>query len=362
MKVGFGLYSHMLTKDFYRFARQCGATHVVVHLVDYTAGSSASGANQQPVGDTGGWGVAGTGRERWSLESLLRLKRELAEEGLTLEAIENFDPADWYDILLDGPHREEQMTHLKKVVQTVGEAGIPILGYNFSLAGVASRTTGPFARGGAQSVAMTEVDERPLPRGMVWNMVYDREAYGDGSVAEPRATVSHDELWRRLTGFLEELVPVAEAAGVRLAAHPDDPPAARVRGTPRLVYRPDLYQKLIDAVPSRSNGLEFCLGTIAEMADGDLYDAVDTYARQGAIAYVHFRNVHGKVPQYHETFIDEGDIDFSRVVRILERNGFDGMLIPDHAPDMTCDAPWHAGMAFAMGYISALLQSQGVKR
>lgn len=44
---------------------------------------------------------------------------------------------------------------------------------------------------------------------------------------------------------------MAEEAGVRLAAHPDDPPLDYVRGQPRLVYQPDMYQRLLDIVPSR---------------------------------------------------------------------------------------------------------------
>jgi mannonate dehydratase len=152
---------------------------------------------------------------------------------------------------------------------------------------------------------------------------------------------------------------VAEEAGVTLAAHPDDPPLLTVRQQPRLVYQPQLYQKLIDLKPSPRNALEFCVGTIAEMsAQGldDLYQAVETYSRQGKLAYVHLRNVHGKVPFYKETFIDDGDVDILRVLRILKRNGFDGVLIPDHAPQMSCAAPWHAGMAYALGYLRAALQ------
>ena len=55
--------------------------------------------------------------------------------------------------------------------------------------------------------------------------------------------------------------------------------------------------------------------------------------------------------------MDDGDIDMLRVLRILKRNGFDGVLIPDHTPQMTCGAPWHAGMAYALGYMRAALQT-----
>ena len=63
--------------------------------------------------------------------------------------------------------------------------------------------------------------------------------------------------------------------------------------------------------------LEFCRGTLAEMTEGDIYEAVDTYRRQQRLAYVHFRNVTGKVPFYKETFVDDGDVDLLRVLRIL---------------------------------------------
>ncbi len=89
----------------------------------------------------------------------------------------------------------------------------------------------------------------------------------------------------------------------------------------------------------------------------DVYGAVETYSRQGKLAYVHLRNVRGQVPFYKETFIDEGDVDILRVLRILKRNNFNGVIIPDHAPQMSCAAPWHAGMAYALGYLRAALQT-----
>ena len=238
------------------------------------------------------------------------------------------------------------------MIRNVGRAGIPVFGYNFSLAGVAGRVKGPFARGEAEAVGMDGYYETPIPQGMVWNMVYDTDA-----PAGTMPPTTHEQLWGRLKDFLDAIIPVAEEAGVTMAAHPDDPPAPTMRATPRLVYQPSMYQRLIDLKPSSSNGLEFCLGSLAEMTEGDIYDVVDTYSRQEKIAYIHFRNVHGKVPAYRETFVDEGDIDMLRVIGILKKNGFNGVLIPDHAPQMSCAAPWHAGMAFALGYMKAALQA-----
>jgi len=351
MKLGFGLYRQMLNDEHYRFAKQCGATHLVVHLVDYFGDEKNSKDNaNQPIGDTDGWGSAGQG-QLWSLEELLNLKADINKHGLELEAIENFDPAMWHDILLDGPQKEAQMELVKEQIRIVGKAGIPVFGYNFSLAGVSSRDIGPYARAGAESVGMNgTVDETPVPNGMVWNMMYDANA-PEGIL--PR--IDHDELWRRLQYFLDNIIPVAEEAGVKMAAHPDDPPMPYVRNTPRLVYQPDMYQKLIDMKPSISNNLEFCLGSIAEMTEGDVHEATDHYSEQGKVAYIHFRNIVGKVPNYKEVFVDEGDIDMVRILRILKKNGFEGTLIPDHTPQMTCDGAWYAGMAYAMGFMKAAM-------
>lgn len=359
MKLGFGLYRHQLNDDHFRFARQCGATHLVVHCTDYfnQADRSVNRSDDQPTGDAFGWGAAGDPDKLWSAEELIDLRDRAARHGLTLYALENLDPAHWHDILLDGPLRARHVENVRTIVRNMSAAGISVLGYNFSLAGVYGRQRGPWARGGAESVGLDGGirDDSPIPTGMVWNMRYAR-TLGPGTIPP----VSYEQLWDRLRRFLADILPTAEQAGVRLALHPDDPPLPMLRGTPRLVYQPTMYDRLLDLHPSRCNALEYCLGTLTEMTErgegcAAIYDAVDRHSRRGALAYVHVRNVRGVVPDYHETFIDEGDLDMPRVLAILHRNGFDGVLIPDHAPLMSCPAGWHAGMAFAMGYLKALL-------
>ena len=350
MKIGLGLYRHMLTRDNYDFARQAGCTHIVAHLVDYFNQGSSNPRNNQPSGAKyEPWGYAGDPDKLWTVEELKTLRREIEDAGLALAAIENLDPAHWHDILLDGPQRSQQIEKVKTVIRRLGHAGIPVLGYNFSLAGVCGRVTAPLGRGRAITLGMDgPAEDEPIPNGTIWNMVYERDA-----PAGTLPSISHDELWQRLQRFLEEVIPVAEESGVRLAAHPDDPPMPTMRQQPRLVYQPHMYQKLIDLAPSRSNALELCVGTMAEMTEGNIYDAVDRYSRQGKIAYIHLRNVAGKVPHYRETFIDEGEVDMIRILGILQRNGFDGVIIPDHTPQMTCAAPWHAGMAHTIGFMLA---------
>src|ERR1051325_10982875 len=214
MKLGLGLYRHMLTRENFQFARQAGATHLVAHLVDYFKGGANNPRDNQPTGTDEGWGVAGDPDNLWTLHELTDLRKAVEAEGLKLEAIENFDPAHWHDVLLDGPKKKAQLENVKTIIRRLGKAGIPIMGYNFSIAGVCGRVTGPFARGDALSVGMNGAFETPVPNGMVWNMIYDPTA-PTGTVAP----ITHEELWRRLGDFLSEIVPVAEEAGVKLAAH-----------------------------------------------------------------------------------------------------------------------------------------------
>jgi mannonate dehydratase len=351
MKPGLGLYKQMLTAENFRFARQAGAEAIVAHLVDYfPGGPRIPDARSVPRG----WGVASR-FDIWTVDELVELRRSVEAEGLELAAIENFEIGHWYAVLLDGSRKEEQLEGLQALIRNVGAAGIPIIGYNFSLAAVWGHMTGPFGRGGAESVRFDRSQTPPeteIPRGMVWNMIYDPDAPEDETIGE----VGDDEMWSRLSDFLHAVVPVAEEAGVRLAIHPDDPPMTRLRRTARIATHPDRLQRILEIVPSRANALEFCQGTIAEMPDVDVYETIERFAAAGNIAYVHFRNVRGHVPDYTEVFIDEGDVDMIEALRRYVRCGFDGVIIPDHTPQMTCAAPWHAGMAYALGYIRAALR------
>ena len=346
MNLGLGLYRHMLTLENYTFARQCGATHIVAHLTDYFAESTTL-----PGQSSTGWGLTDCDVEVWSKRSLARLRAEINSAGLELAALENFDPGLWYDVLLGGPKQAEQLEFLKEIIQNMGAVGIPVMGYNFSIAGVAGWSKGPFARGGATSVGFFQDDAlglSPIPNGHIWNMVYDQSA-PEGTIPP----INHDQLWANLHAFHSAILPVAEEAGVQIAAHPDDPPMPTMRGHARLVWQPRFYDKMFADNPSPANRAELCIGSVAEMTEGDIYEDVDRWSSANRVGYVHLRNVRGMVPEYREVFIDEGDVDIPRILSILHDNGFDGTIIPDHTPQISCDAPWHAGMAFALGFMRA---------
>jgi mannonate dehydratase len=348
MKLGLGLYRHLLTRDNFRFARQCGCTHLIVHLAEYYAEEVVPSTN-----DRKNYGTSMAADPIWEFENLQALQKMAREEGLEIYGIENFSPADWYDVLLDGPCKERQMEFLKKIITNTGKAGIRAFGYNFSLAGVWGHQKKSAARGGALTTCF-KADElpidSPIPQGEVWNMNYDSSSSCQGFLPE----LDSEELWERFHWFLQRIMPAAEEAGIEMALHPDDPPMPFMRRMPRLVYRADLYQRALDLVPSPANKIEFCMGSIQEMEGSDIYEAIKKY--RGKLSYIHFRNVKGKIPDYQEVFLDEGDIDMLRCLRLLHETGFEGPMVPDHTPEILCAAPWHAGMAFALGYMRAGMQ------
>ena len=182
MKLGLGLYRHQLNAEHYHFAKQCGCTHLVIHLVDYFRSSRSNQPGDQPCGDDAGWGLAGDPDKLWTLEELAAIKKEINAHGLELEAIENFDPAHWHDILLDGPKKLQQIENVKAIIRNVGAAGIPTFGYNFSIAGVAGRVKGKLRAAKPRPLAWTVRWTSHCP--MVWRGTWS-------SIKTPRREIFH---------------------------------------------------------------------------------------------------------------------------------------------------------------------------
>ncbi len=334
MKPGVALRRPNLDRpDDMRFVRQLGVTHVVTRF---------------PL-------LAGRGI--WEFADLLRLRTYVESFGLKLEAIENFPQSFWHKILLGEQGRDQQMENLKQTVRNVGKAGIPILGYYFSLARVWGHWRAYTAGGGRGGAGIKSFDYERVKDAPSISRAELLGVSGGDAPAGSVPDVGVEEMWRRFRYFLENLVPVAEEAGVKLAAHPDDPPVPILRNTGRLLTSHDAYQRMVDLAPSPSNGMEFCQGTVTEMGE-DIYDAIRRFGGQKKIFYVHFRNVRGDFPtKFDEVFIDEGDVDMIRAMRTYRDVGYDGVMIPDHSPLVRAPGSWHAGIAFALGYMKAAMQA-----
>ena len=341
MKLGLGVRNGFFNHEYLSFAQQLGVTHIIVFR---------PGEELLPSSKDG----------YWSLDDLLAMKKMAAKYNIEIGGMENFKLNHWDQIVLKGPGREQQMECVKRTISNLGKAGIPIMGYNFSIAGVWGRVDGPNARGGAISPRcareVSPPEDTPIPNGTFMNFVIRPDA--PKGFLEP---VTSEEMWDRVKWFLERILPVAEEAGVSLAAHPEDPPIPVLRGMGRMLIRPEYYDRLFSIVPSDNIKVEFCQGTFAEMPGVDVYESIEKFASINKIAYVHFRNVRGKYPDYREVFVDEGDVDMVKALKLYKKHGFDGIFMPDHTPAFTaCPESPYAATAHAIGYMKGIMQALDV--
>jgi mannonate dehydratase len=157
--------------------------------------------------------------------------------------------------------------------------------------------------------------------------------------------IGEKELRENLLSFLREIIPVAEASGVLLAIHPDDPPFSLL-GLPRVVSNKNDIEQILSTIDSPSNGITLCTGSFGAGYKNDLVDMTEKFA--GRINFVHLRNVARNEDGYflEDNHLD-GDIDLYKVMRTLlteqKRRIDEGRkdrrmpMRPDHGHLMTPD-------------------------
>lgn len=142
---------------------------------------------------------------------------------------------------------------------------------------------------------------------------YDRA--GISAAIEEFTRIGNDNYRRNLFTFLEEVIPVAEEAGVLMAIHPDDPPFS-LFGLPRVVSTADDARALLNAVPSPSNGLTMCAGSYGARSDNDLVAMIKEF--HDRIYFVHLRNIRRESDgSFYESEHLDGDNDIVGIVNAL---------------------------------------------
>lgn len=310
---------HDLSEENLQFAKQIGVNDLVV-------------VQPQGLAVQGPW---------YDYTRLVQLKSQVEAAGLRIAAIQNI-PTDWYDKIVWGlPGRDEQIEHYCRTIRNVGKAGIPILHYNFHAIRVWRTSRHTRDRGGALVTSY-------------------RHALMENAPTEGPEELGEAELWQNFEYFLTRIIPAAEEVGLKMALHPDDPPVSPIGGAACLFIDVDAFQRVLDMVPSPSNGLLFCHGCYTEMLGQNVFDAIRHFGNQGKIFYVHFRNVSGSPTDFRETFIDSGDIDMYEAMKVYKEVGFDGVMIPDHLPQIVGDSAFrHRSNAYAIAYIRALMAAAG---
>jgi mannonate dehydratase len=287
--------------------------------------------------------------DQWSVEGLTRLRERVEHFGITLDMVPlpmSSNPiarAENPNILLGkSPEREREIDNICQMIRNASRAGIPALKYNLTFLGV-PRTANTPGRGGARYSTF----------------VYD-EAKQDPPLTEA-GVVGADVYWERITYFLTRVIPVAQEYKVRMACHPQDPgmPHGKgFRGIETVLGSVDGLKRFIDIAPSPYHGLNFCQGTVSEMLakpGQEIYDVIRYFGSRKKIFNVHFRNIRGGFLRFQETFIDDGDVDMLKAMRVYKEVGFDGMMMPDHVPTIEGDAKGAQAFAYTFGYIKALI-------
>ena len=278
----------------------------------------------------------------WDFLPLLRMQQRFADDGLTLAVIETGFP--WLHLgKLGLPGRDEEIERCQTLIRNLGAVGVPTICWNFMAVFNWTRTSTSIpTRGGA---LVTGYDHALMANA----------PYTDAGV------VTEEQLWSSLEYVMKAIVPVAEEAGVMLALHPDDPPISPIRGVGRILTSPDAMMRAIDLVPSPQNAITFCQGTFSTM-NADIPKEIRRFGERGALAFVHFRDVHGTPAKFVETFHDDGQTDMFEAMRTYRDVGFRGVVRPDHVPTMAGepnDTPGYQvlGRLFALGYIKGLVEA-----
>lgn len=199
-----------------------------------------------------------------------------------------------------------------------------------------------------------------------------------GSTSEPMTIASFRDkleqyreidaarLRRHLVEFLEAVTPAAEARGVTLTLHPDDPPRP-LFGLPRIASTGEDYAALFEAVPSRANGMCFCTGSLGVRPDNDLPGIARRFADR--IGFVHLRATRrtGDGRSFHESDHLAGDVDMVAVLRELvaeDRRRPSGQSIlfrPDHGHRMLDDLRKTVSPGYpAIGRLKGLAELRGI--
>jgi mannonate dehydratase len=299
----------------------------------------------------------------------LALRQRVESNGLRIAGFEGgfISLPKYRDLFYGGPKRDDLIEEFAAEIRDMARAGIPVFGYHWMGASV-WRTQPVQIRGGARATAF-DLNEVKSVKDRISCEKLKAERGWEYALCDtlPDAfdrAYSEEELWQNLEYWIKRITPVAEKEGIRLGIHPDDPPVTQIAGIHRLLRNHAAYRRLIEIYPSNFNGIEFCQGTFSEMED-DVYEAIRYFGSRKKILYVHFRNVSGKVPKFHEEFINTGYVDMPKAMRLYKEIGYEGVFIDDHCPDVVGDVQFPGNLggyrsrAFALGYIQALLDEIG---
>lgn len=176
--------------------------------------------------------------------------------------------------------------------------------------------------------------------------------------------LSHSDLKSNLSYFLNEIIPLAEELGVKMAIHPDDPPFD-IMGLPRIITSERDLDDLVGFIDSPSNGITFCTGSLGANKNNDLPNMIEKFKNR--IHFLHLRNVKREDDgSFYEDHHLEGSSDMFEIVKAVlkiekERN-ISLPMRPDHGHQMLDDLKHNNSYAgyTAIGRLKGLAELRGL--
>ena len=322
--------------------------------------------------------------EAWGEQEILERKRQIEAAGLQWKVVESVPVHE--DIKLQGGDCRRHTENFKSTLHRLGRQGISTVCYNFMPALDWSRTQLSHTEPDGSEVTsfnyihFAAIDIHILRRpaaeedypagireeaGKFFGNLDEKERQrlrdsfflgfpGSGESFSQEQVLERIGAYRdigparyrsHLAAFLEEVVPVAREAGIRLAIHPDDPPWPLL-GMPRVFGSLEDAREIVSMVDSPSNGITLCTGSLGALHSNRLEDITEALA--GRINFVHLRNVwRDEELNFRETHLLGGDVNMVGVMRILVRENLRRIreegpeaalpVRPDHGPRILDD-------------------------
>ena len=290
-----------------------------------------------------GVGYIAVGTNGGVYETFADIRSRVEAAGMKISNIGNIQVHNMPEVTLNLAGRDQKIEQYKQYLRNLAKAGIVYTTYAHMGNGIWS-SDAETARGGARARAFHQATAKGVWSSQTFN-----------------APLSHgrrftkEEIWDNYTYFIKQVAPVAEETGVRIGIHPDDPPVPELGGVPRCIFGNfEGYVRALEIANSPNIGVCLCCGTWMEggkQMGKDVFDAARAFAKMGKLWKIHFRNVTAPIPDFVETFVDEGYTDMKKLMRTLVAVDFRGILIADHVPAMVES---RAGWAYSIGYIKAL--------
>ncbi|KAA3636461.1 MAG: mannonate dehydratase [Bacteroidetes bacterium] len=215
--------------------------------------------------------------------------------------------------------------------------------------------------------SMSEEQQSTLFKNLLLGLPGSDEAFTPDQVLsalENYKNIGPEQLKKHLFDFLNEVAPVAEECGLKLAIHPDDPPFS-VLGLPRVVCNEKDLEELLEACPSPANGLCFCTGSLGSIPDNDIIRMLRKFGTR--IHFLHLRNTkRDSEGNFFEADHLEGDTDLPAVVKevlkLMQQTGQSIPMRPDHGHQMLDDLQKSTYPGYsAIGRLRGLAELRGLE-